>query len=54
MYTQRVTSDGCVNMTNCPSEVRDIKPAMAGAPWPIKKKSNHPQNGECLFNAMFH
>ncbi|KAM7519587.1 hypothetical protein LguiB_018549 [Lonicera macranthoides] len=42
----RVTSDGCVNMTNCPREVLDIEAVMAGAPWPIKKKSIHPQNGE--------
>jgi Xaa-Pro dipeptidase len=34
-----VTSNGCVNMTNCPREVRDIEAVMAGAPWPIKKRT---------------
>ncbi|KAL8463977.1 hypothetical protein ACS0TY_033787 [Phlomoides rotata] len=30
-----VTKEGCVNMTKCPREIKDIEGVMAGAPWPI-------------------
>ncbi|PIN07218.1 Xaa-Pro dipeptidase [Handroanthus impetiginosus] len=41
-----VTSDGCLNMTKCPREIRDIEAVMAGAPWPIKLTSIPSVNGK--------
>ncbi|KMZ73097.1 Xaa-Pro dipeptidase [Zostera marina] len=34
-----VTNDGCQNLSNCPRETWEIEAVMAGAPWPIEKKS---------------
>ncbi|KAL7096792.1 hypothetical protein ACP275_10G102000 [Erythranthe tilingii] len=34
-----VTCDGCVNMTKCPREIKEIEAVMAGAPWPINRTS---------------
>ncbi|GER25158.1 Xaa-pro dipeptidase [Striga asiatica] len=34
-----VTPDGCLNMTKCPREIKDIEAVMAGTPWPISKTS---------------
>lgn len=34
-----VTNDGCQNLSNCPRETWEIEAVMAGAPWPIQKKS---------------
>ncbi|XP_027176161.1 xaa-Pro dipeptidase [Coffea eugenioides] len=41
-----VTSRGCVNMTKCPREIKDIEAVMAGAAWPIKRTSIPFENGE--------
>lgn len=40
-----VTSNGCLNMTKCPREIKDIEAVMSGAPWPIKKTKLPDENG---------
>lgn len=39
-----VTSNGCVNMSKCPREIKEIEAVMAGAPWPINKTTTPSSN----------
>ena len=49
---QYVTSRGCVNMTKCPREIKDIEAVMAGAAWPIKRTPIPFENGESRWFVM--
>lgn len=40
-----VTSNGCLNMSKCPREIKDIEAVMSGAPWPIKKTTLPDEKG---------